>query len=103
MHNAYNKSALKKVLKDTGGLKDLRKSVELLSKRVDKHFAEEDSSSNVDASTQSVIQAVWKAIAPSLVTEVARANDMMKTSYGDSGQGLEYSAGDVEAICKRSK
>ena len=103
MHNAYNKSALRKVLKDTGGIKDMRKSIDALSKRVDKHFAEEDSTAHADASTQSLIQAVWRATTSSLVAEVARANEMIKASYGDSGQTLEYSAGDIEAICRRSK
>ncbi|ORX34673.1 exocyst complex component Sec3-domain-containing protein [Kockovaella imperatae] len=105
MHNAYNKSALKKALKDSGSSKDLRKSIEALSKRVDKHFADDDSagSSHSDASTQSLIQAVWKEITAGLVTEVNRASRIIKSSYGDSGQGLEYGPGDVEAICKRSK
>ena len=103
MHNAFNKAALKKALKETGGTKDLRKAIEGMSKRVDKHFNEDEGTSSADATTQSLIQAVWKEITTALVNEVGRANRIIKTSYADSGQGLEYGPGDVEAICKRSK
>ena len=102
LHSSYSRSALKKMLKDNGA-KDMRKAVETMSKRVDKHFADDDPASTTDASTSALIQIVWKEITSALKAETSRAQEMIAKSYGDSGMGLEYSVSDVEAVCKRQK
>ena len=103
MHNAYSRSNLKKVLKDTGGSKDLRKAIEAMSKRVDKHFADDESPSSLDASTRALISTVWRELSLGLKGEVAKATEMIKASYGDSGLSLEYTVSEVEGICKRTR
>jgi hypothetical protein len=104
LHNSYSRSALKKVLKDNGA-KDMRKAIETMSKRVDKHFGDDDAptSGAADAGTQALIQTVWKEVTAGLRRETDRAREMIGKSYGDSGLGLEYGPADVEAACKRAK
>jgi hypothetical protein len=94
---------LKKVLKDSGA-KDMRKAVEAMSKRVDKHFTnEDDPSTNHDAATGEMIQTIWREITNELKRETTRAIGIIGSSYSDAGLGLEYGPGDVEAVCKRYK
>ncbi|WVQ80381.1 hypothetical protein IAT38_002486 [Cryptococcus sp. DSM 104549] len=104
LHQSYNRSALKKVLKDHGA-KDMRKAVEAMSKRVDKHFADdEDPGSNSAAGANAqLIQTVWQAVTQELVRETTRAQGIVAKSYADSGLGLEYSGADVDAVCKKAK
>lgn len=104
LHNSYSRSALKKVLKDNGA-KDMRKAIETMSKRVDKHFGDDDASAAgaADAGTQALIQTVWKDVTLGLRRETERAREMIGKSYGDSGLGLEFGPADVEAACKRAK
>ncbi|WVO23559.1 uncharacterized protein IAS62_004914 [Cryptococcus decagattii] len=78
LHHSYSRSALKKVLKDHGA-KDMRKAVETMSRRVDKHFADDEE------------------------PKTLRAQGIVAKSYGDFGLGLEFSAADVEATCKKMK
>ena len=102
LHNSYSRSALKKVLKDNGA-KDMRKAIETMSKRVDKHFTDDDSSNPMDAHTLALIQIVWKEVTAGLRRETERVREILNKSYGDSGLGLEYGSSDVEAACKRAK
>nr|XP_019048902.1 exocyst protein [Kwoniella bestiolae CBS 10118]OCF27832.1 exocyst protein [Kwoniella bestiolae CBS 10118] len=106
LHSAYNRSSLKKILKEHGSIKDLRKSVDTLSKRVDKHFIlDEDDTNQPDNSSANMIlvQIVWKEVTGGLVKEVQRSQGIMAKSYADSGLGLEFTVGDVEGVCKRMK
>ncbi|WWC99370.1 hypothetical protein V866_006271 [Kwoniella sp. B9012] len=110
LHSAYNRSSLKKILKDHGSLKDLRKSIETLSKRVDKHFILDDDESNqpgsnINSSSANVIlvQIVWKEVTGGLVKEIQRSQGIMSKSYADLGLGLEFTVNDVEGVCKRMK
>ena len=79
----------------------MRKAVEAMSKRVDKQFIMEEDAA--DPSMAALIQTVWKEVTAELKRETARAQDMIAKSYADSGLGLEYGPGDVEAACKRVK
>jgi hypothetical protein len=82
----------------------MRKAIETMSKRVDKHFTDDEASAGtVDSSTQALIQVVWKELTAGLKRETERAREIVAKSYGDSGLGLEYGPADVEAACKRAK
>ncbi|KAK8845463.1 hypothetical protein IAR55_006176 [Kwoniella newhampshirensis] len=108
LHQSYNRSALKKVLKDHGA-KDMRKAIEAMSKRVDKHFEDDDdgpstiSGGNGSGGGQNavLIQTVWKEITNELLKETTRAVGIINKSYGDSGLSLEFGGGDVDLACKR--
>lgn len=106
MHSAHSRSTLKKVLKETGA-KDMRKAVEVMARRVDKHFSDDDGSGTAtythDAATAALVAAVWREITAALVEQTTRATDIMAGSYGDSGLSLEFSARDVESTCARAK
>lgn len=101
LHNSFSRSAFKKVLKENGA-KDMRKAIETMSKRVDKHFTD-DEAGPADPTAQALISTVWKEVTNGLKAETERDRDIMSKSYGDSGLGLEYGPGDVEAACKRAK
>nr|XP_019014642.1 exocyst protein [Kwoniella pini CBS 10737]OCF53423.1 exocyst protein [Kwoniella pini CBS 10737] len=114
LHSAYNRSSLKKILKDNGSIKDLKKSIETLSKRVDKHFIldDDETSNNTINSTNNnnnnnnnnaLVQIVWKEITNGLIKEVQRSQNLIAKSYPDSGLGLEFTINDVENVCKRMK
>ncbi|KAG8219670.1 exocyst complex component Sec3-domain-containing protein [Butyriboletus roseoflavus] len=71
-NSSYNKSSLKKVLKDFDG-KDVRKHIDVLFRRVEKHFTEaeekatKEEKSGIAAGT--VMVGVWKACEEELLTD----------------------------------
>lgn len=71
-----------------------------MAKRVDKQFADEDMADPVMAA---LVQTVWKEVTAELKKETTRSQEMIAKSYADSGLGLEFGPGDVEAACKRVK
>ncbi|WVQ76259.1 hypothetical protein IAR50_005924 [Cryptococcus sp. DSM 104548] len=102
LHQSYNRSALKKVLKEHGA-KDMRKAVETMSRRVDKHFSDEDDPAASSAANAVLINAVWKEVTKELAKDVLKAQGIVARSYAESGLGLEFSSADVEATCKKMK
>lgn len=96
------------MLKESGA-KDMRKAIEAMARRVDKHFSDDDGSGSSttthvhDPATAALIASVWREITSALHAEVTRATDMIAGSYGDSGLSLEYNAREVESICTRAK
>lgn len=112
MHSAYSRSALKKVLKDTGS-KDMKKAIEAMARRVDKHFNDDESGAGgdlhhtshagqPDAATAALMASVWRDITSALSGEIGRATQLMSASYATSGLALEYGPKEVEAVCQRS-
>lgn len=101
IHPTYSRSTLKKILRDFS-IKDMKKAVDALSKRVDKHFTD-DEAVGVDPATAVMIQAVWAEVTKDLKRETARDDKMIRDSYKEGGLDLEFGAGDVEAACKRVK
>jgi hypothetical protein len=94
----YNKSALRKVLKEYDG-KDVKRLVDALYKRVEKHFAE--NSSTGDASSNSTLNAVWKACEEETVASTERFSKLISQCYSGGGLSLEYTMMDVRAAYKR--
>lgn len=119
LHQNYSKSALKKILKDSGA-KDMRKAVEAMARRVDKHFTHDDDGGAVgavgavvgvgqstaasasDPATQALISSVWRELCNELKRETARASDYISKCY-DNNLSLEYTARDIESYCQRVK
>lgn len=113
VHSNYNRSALKKVIKEQTA-KDMRKAVEAMARRVDKHFSDDDSTPGVpganhhhnhqnDKATQDLINYVWREITSTLVGEINRANEYLSKSYNDSGLSFDFNGRDVEQACQRAK
>lgn len=95
----------------------MKKAVDLLSKRVEKHFGDEETGvvagisggggpatgATDPAVTAAIISAVWADLSKDLKREIARDDKMIRDSYKEGGLDLEFGAGDVDAACKRAR
>jgi hypothetical protein len=97
-NSSYSRSALKKVLKEFAA-KDVRKHVDNLYKRVEKHFADAEESSQ----GEKLLPAVWKACEDELLRIREVFVKRITQCYSDSNATLEFSAADVESAFKRQK
>jgi len=108
-NSSYSKSALKKVVKEYN-VKDVRKHIDTLFKRVEKHFTEasekattEDVSSSTGIASGTVMVGVWKACEEELLRITELFSKRINQCYKDAGVGLEYSPSDVEAAFRRQR
>ena len=108
-NSSYSKSALKKVVKEYNA-KDIRKLIDTLFKRVEKHFDEasekattEDVSASTGIAPGTVMVGVWKACEEELLRITDLFNKRISQCYSETGISLEYSAADVEAAFKRHR
>lgn len=79
-HVQYSKSALKEVLKRYPG-KEIRKSLEVLYKRVDKHFTEDEG----------LLQVVWRSIQEEFARLLRKYEDIIGKCYPESNARLDFS------------
>ncbi|KAA1467891.1 exocyst complex component sec3 subunit [Dentipellis sp. KUC8613] len=102
----YNRSALKKVVKEYNA-KDVRKLVDSLFKRVEKHFTEASEKATTEENSGitpgTVMVGVWKACEEELLKITELFSKRISQCYANSGVSLEYSAGDVEAAFRRHR
>ncbi|ORY34282.1 exocyst complex component Sec3-domain-containing protein [Naematelia encephala] len=101
LHSTHSRSTLKKVLKDVTA-KDMRKAIDALSKRVDKHFYDDDTVSQDPRAVQ-LVGVVWRELCNKLKSEIARDEGYLKACYPDSGLSLDFGISDIDAACKRAK
>ncbi|KAH9937263.1 exocyst complex component Sec3-domain-containing protein [Fomitopsis serialis] len=106
-NSSYSKSALKKVVKEYNA-KDVRKHIDSLFKRVEKHFTEasekatsEDVSTGIASGT--VMVGVWKACEDELLRITDLFVKRIDQCYKDMSVGLEYTSADVQAAFKRHR
>ncbi|GAA6059402.1 hypothetical protein JCM10212_003634 [Sporobolomyces blumeae] len=92
LHSAYTKSSLRRVLSDVRA-KDLRKAVDALYKRVDKHFGADISSPS--AEHLDVLKTVWSACEEELTRLVSNWKGLVQKCYPDEKVGLEVSRTDI--------
>lgn len=81
-------------------MKDVRKCVEALSKRMQKHFDDDDASMITSGALArdelaDVLAQVWHATEDAFVAEVERLGRILHTCYPQSGLHLDVSAQDV--------
>lgn len=95
--SSYNRSSLKKVLKDFDA-KDIRKIVDALFKRVEKHFTDEET----DA-VSSAMAGVWKACEKELMDMTDLFLNRIDRCFKETGLSLDYSKVDVETAFKRHR
>ena len=101
----YSRSALKKVVREFDA-KDVRKHVDALFKRVEKHFTEASEVTTGESSgiaPGTVMVGVWKACEEELLRITDIFAKRISQCYANSGVSLEYSAADVEAAFKRHR
>jgi hypothetical protein len=122
-NSAYNRSALKKVVKEYNA-KDIRKHVDGLSRRVEKQFTDVEAKTLADGSTNAgagggdragnvnggdgiapgtVLVGVWRACEDELLRLTDGWGKRIAQCYADSGVSLEYSPADVEAAFKKHR
>ncbi|WFC98199.1 hypothetical protein MYAM1_000923 [Malassezia yamatoensis] len=96
LHGTYSKSAAKKLVREYSA-KDIRKAIEALSKRVQKHFNDEDESSSSSQSegfdrdeVAKVLAYVWQACESNFLKEIERLLRILKICYADALQ-TDYS------------
>ncbi|KAG2045028.1 exocyst complex component Sec3-domain-containing protein [Suillus americanus] len=102
----YNRSSLKKVVKEFDG-KDIRKHIDALFKRVEKHFTEAEEKATKEESSGiapgTVMVGVWKACEEELQRMTENFNKRISQCYADSGVSLEYTSADVETSFRRHR
>ncbi|GAA5904040.1 uncharacterized protein JCM6883_002064 [Sporobolomyces salmoneus] len=92
LHSAYTKSALRRILSDVRP-KDLRKAIDALYKRVDKHFGADISSPAAEHTD--VSKTVWKACEDELTRLTTNWRMLVQKCYPDEKNGLEVSRSDI--------
>lgn len=102
----YNKAALRKIIKDYNS-KDIRKHVDTLSKRVEKHFTESSEKTTVEEvsgiAAGTVLVGVWKACEKELVRLTELFSSRISQWYGDSGISLECTTSDIENAFRKQR
>lgn len=102
----YNKAALRKTIKDYNS-KDIRKHVDNLSKRVEKHFTESSEKTTVEEvggiAAGTVLVGVWKACEKELVRLMELFSSRISQWYGDSGITLECTTSDIESAFRKQR
>lgn len=102
----YSKSSLKKVLKDFDG-KDVRKHIDVLFRRVEKHFTEAEEKTtredNSGIAAGTVMVGVWKTCEEELQRMTESFSARISQCYADSGISMEYTSSDVETAFKRHR
>lgn len=102
----YNKSALKKAVKEFNA-KDVRKHVDALFKRVEKHFTEASEKTTTEESggiaPGTVMVGAWKACEEELLRYTEGFSKRIAQCYADSGVALEYTAAEVETAFRRHR
>ncbi|KAI9007517.1 exocyst complex component Sec3-domain-containing protein [Phycomyces nitens] len=86
-HMNYNKAQLRKVIMMYPA-KEIKKSLEQLYRRVDKHFSEEEG----------LLQVVWRGIQEDFIRQHEKMEDLIQKCYPDAGVHLEFSIPDLLAM-----
>jgi len=99
----YNKTALRKVIKEYNS-KDIKKCVEVLAKRVEKHFMEgQEKDDSAGVTSAKILNAVWKTCEDEFVKLTETWTSRIFQLYGDSSISLEYTPADVESAFRRQR
>ena len=108
-NSSYSKSALKKVIKEYDA-KDVRKHIDALFKRVEKHFTEASEKTTSEAVSSStgiapgtVMVGVWKACEEELLRITELFEKRINQCYSSTSVSLDYTAADVEAAFRRHR
>ncbi|KAF8498012.1 exocyst complex component Sec3-domain-containing protein [Gautieria morchelliformis] len=99
-NSSYNKSSLKRVVKEYNA-KDMRRHVDALFKRVEKHYAdpgEEHAGNNAN-----LFKGVWTACEQEVVKSTERFSRLIAQCYKETGVSLEYTTQEVEASFRRHR
>lgn len=108
LHAAYSKASIKKLIKDITA-KDTRKAIEALSKRVAKHFGDDDDVTTLSLGTSAadskeqqdqaeVMGRVWTSCEERYTREFDRITRITKDCYPDLNIKLELGSGEIKRL-----
>jgi exocyst complex component 1 len=99
-NSSYNKSSLKRVVKEYNA-KDIRRHIDALFKRVEKHYADpgEEHAGNI----ANLFKGVWTACEQEVVKSTERFSRLIAQCYKETGVSLEYTPQEVEASFRRHR
>jgi hypothetical protein len=101
----FTPSALKRVIKEYSA-KDVRKHVEALAKRVEKHFteaSEKEITQRSGIARGTVVVGVWKACGTETVRMTELFSNLISQCYGQSGVSLDYTVADAQAAFRSNR
>lgn len=104
-NSSFGKSALKRAVKDYSS-KDMRRHVDILYKRVEKHFslASEQPGGAVTVTEEgSALQDVWAACQDEMLKETDRFSKLIAQCYEGTGLTLEYTPAEVEQYFRAAR
>jgi len=105
-NSSYSKSSVRKVVREYNA-KDIRKHVDALFKRVEKHFTEASDTTTQQESGPiaqgTVMVGVWKFCEEELLRVTELFQKRISQCYANSGINLEYTIADVEGAFRRHK
>ncbi|CAE6412634.1 unnamed protein product [Rhizoctonia solani] len=104
-NSSFSRSALKKVVKEYDS-RDMRKNIDGLYKRVEKHFDAEEGSAlppGQSGVAAPVLVGVWNACEEQLLRLTDKWIKLINQCYPDSGVSLEYTTGEVKAAFKKHR
>ncbi|CAE6420393.1 unnamed protein product [Rhizoctonia solani] len=103
-NNSFSRSALKKVVKEYDS-KDMRKNIDGLYKRVEKHFDADEGSAppGQSGAAAPVLVGVWSACEEQLLQLTETWIKLIGQCYPDSGVSLEYTTADIKAAFRRHR
>ncbi|SCV68918.1 BQ2448_1938 [Microbotryum intermedium] len=100
LHSAYTRASVRRALSDLRA-KDVRKAVDGLYKRVDKHFGVEVS--HQAAQHSEVLKTVWKACEEEMLRMSGAWRALLERCYSDDKVGLDFSATDVSEFFRKAQ
>ncbi|BGP23018.1 exocyst complex, component Exoc1 [Rhodotorula toruloides] len=96
LHSAYTRSALRRVTAEVRA-KDLRKAIDALYKRVDKHFGVDVA--NQAAEHTDVLKTVWKACEDEVTKTIVEWKSLVAKCYPDEkGGGIEVARQEIHTF-----
>ncbi|OAV98595.1 hypothetical protein PTTG_01780 [Puccinia triticina 1-1 BBBD Race 1] len=95
-HSQYTKTSLKRVI-STQDKKDIKKSIETLSKRVDKHFSDV---ANPSAENSVVMETVWSACEKELIRLIGDWQALLEKCYSNPAESGTSGGNDKGGVPK---
>jgi len=91
------------VLKDYGS-KDIKKYIDALAKRVEKHFTESTEKDDIAGiASGKILNAVWKACEDEFTKLTESWMTRISQFYSDGSVSLEYTASEAEGAFRRQR
>ncbi|KAH8915864.1 hypothetical protein BT69DRAFT_1229374 [Atractiella rhizophila] len=98
LHGAYTKSSLKKTI-SSFDYKDLKKGMEALSKRIDKHFGD---ISNPSAENSEAVRTVWKACEEEMTRLIKEWAALIVRCFPDDKVAFDFGVEEVQSVFKKN-